>query len=249
METLGPPVPPECRVSDKLLQRAVPPPSSSSSPLTAVQALCANFPGLALPSAPGLRVEALMPARRLPAGRVLFAQGQTPTAFYMVEDGEIEARFAALDGRMSVLEHVRAPRLFGLAAFISGKPSRYEAAAVSDTRVRVIGEPAYRVLMDDWPGFARALMQEFAERFEGNLRLLEAARHLGAAERFGVALRQLAEERAAPPDTEGWRSLRATQAELAQLAHLSRQTVNQLLRAAQAEGLLRLRYGRIDVRP
>ncbi|WP_431049553.1 Crp/Fnr family transcriptional regulator [Roseateles sp. L2-2] len=190
-----------------------------------------------------------MPARRLPAGRVLFAQGQTPTAFYMVEDGEIEARFAALDGRMSVLEHVRAPRLFGLAAFISGKPSRYEAAAVSDSRVRVIGEPAYRVLMDDWPGFARALMREFAQRFEGNLKLLEAARHLSASERLTVALRQLVNERAGPPDADGWRELQATQAELAQLAHLSRQTINQLLRAGQDEGRLRLRYGRIALRP
>lgn len=215
---------------------------------SAVQALCANFPGLTPPAALAPRLEALLPGRRLPAGRVLFAQGQAPTAFYMVEDGEIEARFAALDGRASVLEHVRAPRLFGLAAFVTGKPSRYEAAAVTDSRVRVIGEPAYRLLMDDWPGFARALMREFADRFEGNLRLLEAARHLGAPERFGVALRQLAGERAGPPDADGWKELKATQAELAQLAHLSRQTVNQLLRAAQDEGRLRLRYGRIAVR-
>lgn len=215
---------------------------------TAVQALCANFPGLTPPVALASRLDALLPCRRLAAGQVLFAQGQAPNACYMVEAGEIEARFAALDGRMSVLEHVRAPRLFGLAAFVTGKPSRYEAAAVADSRVWVIGAPAYRVLMDDWPGFARALMREFAERFEGNLRLLEAARHLSAPERFAVALRQLATERAGPPDAEGWRELKATQAELARLAHLSRQTVNQLLRAGQAGGGLRLRYGRIALR-
>lgn len=219
-----------------------------TAPITAVQALCANFPELAPPAALASRLDALLPCRRLAAGRVLFAQGQSPTAFYMVEAGEIEARFAALDGRMSVLEHVRVPRLFGLAAFVTGKPSRYEAAAVSESRVRVIGAPAYQLLMDEWPGFARALMREFAERFEGNLRLLEAARHLSAPERFAVALRQLASERAGPPDAEGWCELTATQAELARMAHLSRQTVNQLLRAAQAEGCLRLRYGRIALR-
>ena len=216
--------------------------------MSAVQALCANFPELPPPAALALRLEALLPGRRVPAGRVLVAQGQAPAAFYMVESGEIEARFAALDGRASVLEHVRAPRLFGLAAFVTGKPSRYEAAAVVDSRVRVIGAAAYQVLMDEWPGFARALMREFAERFEGNLRLLEAARHLSAPERFAVALRQLAGERAGPADAEGWRELPATQAELAQLAHLSRQTVNQLLRAQQEAGSLRLRYGRIALR-
>ncbi len=214
----------------------------------AVQALCANFPDLTPPASLSLRLESLLPWRALPAGQVLFAQGQIPTAFYMVESGEIEARFAAFDGRMSVLEHVRAPRLFGLAAFVTGKPSRYETAAVVDSRVRVIGAPAYRVLMDDWPGFARALMREFADRFEGNLGLLEAARHLNAQDRFGVALRQLVSERAEAPDNDGWRELKATQAELASLAHLSRQTVNQLLRAAQEQGRLRLRYGRISMR-
>jgi CRP-like cAMP-binding protein len=221
------------------------PPQPSPPTRSAVDALRANFPELRPPGALTGRLEALLPCRALPAGRVLFAQGQSPKAFYMVAGGEIEARFAALDGRMSVLEHVRAPRLFGLAAFVTGKPSRYEAAARVDSRVWVIGEPAYRLLMDDWPGFARALMREFAERFESNLRLLEAARHLSAPDRFAVALRQLASERAGPVDAEGWRELRATQAELAQLAHLSRQTVNQLLRAEQDQGRLRLRYGRI----
>ncbi|WP_158218908.1 Crp/Fnr family transcriptional regulator [Roseateles aquatilis] len=216
---------------------------------SAVDALCANFPGLTPPPALAPRLEALLPCRALAADRVLFAQGQTPKAFYMVASGEIEARFAAQDGRMSVLEHVRAPRLFGLAAFVTERPARYEAVATTTSRVWIIGMPAYRVLMDDWPGFARALMREFAERFEGNLRLLEAARHLSAPERFAVALRQLTAERAAAADADGWQELRATQSELARLAHLSRQTVNQLLRAAQDAGQLRLRYGRIAIRP
>lgn len=227
------------------MPRPTPTPTSTPPPITALDALLANFPELTPPATLTGRLDALLPCRALRAGRVLFAQGQSPAAFYMVAGGEIESRFAALDGRMSVLEHVRAPRLFGLAAFVTGKPARYEAAAVVDSRVWVIGASAYRVLMDDWPGFARALMREFADRFESNLRLLEAARHLSAPDRFAVALRQLANERAGPVDADGWRELKATQAELAQLAHLSRQTVNQLLRAAQDEGRLRLRYGRI----
>lgn len=211
-------------------------------------ALARNFPGLALPAALAPRLAALLPCRRLADGQVLLPQGQVPRAFYMVASGEIEARFAALDGGMSVLEHVRPPRLFGLAAFVTGRPSGYEAVARGPSQVWVIAEPAYRVLMDDWPGFARALMREFAQRFEGNLRLLEAARHLGAEARFALALKQLLRERGGPPDDQGWRELPATQAEIAQLAHLSRQTVNQLLRAAQARGQLRQHYGRLALR-
>ncbi len=94
------------------------------------------------------------------------------------------------------------------------------------------------------PGFARALLAEFARRYDGTLRLLQAARHQSAAERFSLALAQLARERGRPAGP-GWREVTATQAELARLAHLSRQTVNELLQAAQADGRLRLARGRL----
>ena len=43
-------------------------------------------------------------------------------------------------------------------------------------------------------------------------------------------------------------TLRATQAELAAVANLSRQTVNQLLQQSQAEGRLRCSYGQLHLR-
>lgn len=216
---------------------------------TLATALAANFPALALRPAQLQALAPLLPLKRLAAGALLFAQGQAPGAFYMVAEGEIEARFTALDGQVSVLEHVGPPRIFGLAAFVTGKPSTYEASATESSRLWVIHAEAYRLLMDEVPGFARALLAEFAGRYDGTLQLLEASRHRGAAERLGLALQQLRRERGGPPDAQGWPSLRATQAELAQVANLSRQTVNQLLGQAVAEGRLRRAYGRLFLRP
>lgn len=210
--------------------------------------LAANFPGLSLD--PGLRerLRPLLRLQRLARGRTLFAQDQVCPAFYAVVEGEIEARLTGQDGEVSVLEHVQAPRLFGLAAFATGRPAGYEALARRSSRLLVIGPAAYALLMDEQPGFARALLREFALRFEGNLRLLEAARHRSAEQRFALALAQLARERGQAADAEGWQALAATQAELAALAHLSRQTVNQLLSAAVARGELRRGYGRLWLR-
>lgn len=215
---------------------------------TFAEALQRNFPEVALPPAALARLTSLVPLRSLAAGATLFAQGQPTRAFYLVAAGEIEARMTGADGSASVLEHVQPPRLFGLAAFVTGAPAAYEAAAGGPSQVWVIGAPAYRLLMDEVPGLARALLREFARRFEGNLRLLEAARHQSADERFALALTQLARERGAPADAEGWIELRATQAKLAALAHLSRQTVNELLRAAAAAGRLRSGYGRLWIK-
>lgn len=221
-----------------------------SSPNLA-EALARNFPQLApLDAALQARLTPLLPLKRLGSGALLFAQGQPTLAFYMVAEGKVEARFTALDGRVSVLEHVGPPRIFGLAAFVTGKPSTYEVLATAPSRLWVIGAEAYRLLMDEVPGFARALLAEFAGRYDGTLQLLEAARHRSAAERFAMALRQLQRERGEPGDGdgEGWTGMRATQAELAALANLSRQTVNELLRQAVQEGRLRSRYGRVWIK-
>ena len=219
-----------------------------TEPLEAM--LAANFPELQPGEALMRRAAQLAPLRRLARGRTLFAQGQPTTAVYAVVTGEIETRFIGPDGQVSSLDHVPPPRIFGLAAFVTGQPSSYEALATVPSQVLAIGEPGYRLLMDELPGFARALMREFALRFDTTMRLLEAARHRSAAERFSLALGQLAHRRAmGEPDSEGWQPVAATQAELATLANLSRQTVNQLLRQAVAEGRLRSSYGRLWIRP
>lgn len=201
--------------------------------------LAANFPGVAVPA----DIAALLPRRRLADGRSLFVQGQRPSAFYAVVSGEIETRFTGADGTVSVIENVGAPRLFGLAAFAAGQPAGYEAIARGRCELLVFGREAYARLMDEVPGFARALLAEFAHRYDGTLRLLQAARHHSAAQRFALALAQLVRERG-QPQQPGWVEVVATQADLARLAHLSRQTVNQLLQAGAAQGRLRLGRGR-----
>ncbi|MFN3304565.1 MAG: hypothetical protein ACK44A_12680, partial [Roseateles sp.] len=125
----------------------------------------------------------------------------------------------------------------------AGLPAEYEAVARGASEVLVFGREAYQRLMDEVPGFARGLMAEFARRYDGTLRLLQAARHQGAAQRFALALAQLARERGRPAG-DGWLTVVATQAELARLAHVSRQTANELLAAAEAAGEVRRGRGR-----
>ena len=204
----------------------------------------AHFPGVALPA----DIAAGITRRRLADGRSLFVQGQRTTAFYAVAAGEIETRFTGADGTVSVIENVRAPRLFGLAAFAAGQPAEYEAVARGASEVLVFGRDTYARLMDEVPGFARALLAEFARRYDGTLRLLQAARHQGAAERFALALAQLARERGRPAGN-GWLEVAATQTELAQLAHVSRQTANELLATAEAAGQVQRGRGRWRWRP
>lgn len=225
----------------------MPLPSPVASPATALlSVLAANFPQLALGEAGAPALAQALPhcrVRRLAAGATLFVQGSA-TALYAVLDGEVAMRFNAADGGQSMVELAPPPRLFGLAALASGQPSSYEAIAHRAARVLVIGEPAYVALMDGLPGFGRALMREFAHRHDRTLHLLQASRLQTAPERLALALHQLLRAgRAAPPDAEGQVLLRTTQAELAMLAGLSRQTVNQVLAGLAGAGHLATAYG------
>lgn len=222
------------------------PPTHNPALNNATDALLATFPELAVSPAQRLAINTLVPIRKLPARRLLFAQGQATQAFYAVLSGELEAGLTAANGSHSVLEHLQAPKIFGLAAFVSGQPSAYEARALRSSRVLVFDLQAYTYLMDQVGGFARALLCEFAQRYDGTLRQLAASRHDPAPSRFQAALRQLALQRNAQPQQEAgriWLHFCATQQELAELASLSRQTTQQLVSEARSLGWLRQRYG------
>lgn len=210
--------------------------------------LAANLPGVVPTSAHWRGLLPLCRVQRLARGAVLLRQGDATPALYGVLAGEMEIRFLTVDGEASVIERVPPGRLFGLSSFASGQPSTFEALAGKATRVAAFGPAAYEYLMDRVPGFARALMTEFARRHHGALRMLEASRHRSAVERLSLALEQLARtERAGTPDARGWRLIRTTQAELAALASLSRQTVNELLGELGAQQRVRVAYGGVWV--
>lgn len=190
----------------------------------------ANFPELVLTAEQTAHLDRLCELRRLPRHAALFRRGERSQALYGVVSGEVALRFTALDGGVSVHEHVGAGKLFGLASFATGLPSTHDAVATRATLLLAMPAPAYTYLMDRVPGFARGLLHELARRHHGALLQLEASRHHSAMERLSLAIAQLVHSgRAGEPNARGRVFVRTTQAELAALANLSRQTTNELL--------------------
>jgi CRP-like cAMP-binding protein len=220
-------------------------------PADAADWLETHLPGPRFTAAQHQRLARLVAARAWADGALIVAQGAPAAALFGVLSGEVETRLGAADGGVSVIERVRAGQLFGLSSFATGLPSSYEALAHGPTRLWVFGPAAYALLMDEVPGFARALLADLTLRHHRTLQQLGAARHLSAGERLRLALRQL--EREAPglrtEEPADWRRLRVTQQQLAALAGLSRQTVNEGLAELAAQGLLRRSYGALWLAP
>jgi len=201
-----------------------------------------NFPDIAWRDGQWADALSRLRVRKLAAGATLFAQGDATPALFGVLAGCVESRLSSAQGQVSVLENIEAGRTFGLASFVTGLPSTYEAIALAPTRLLVIDARAYTWLMDEVPGFARALMREFARRFDATLKLLEAARHRGAEERLCLALQHLRREGRATPVGPGLWTMVLTQSELATRANVSRQTANEWLAAWAARGWVERRY-------
>lgn len=210
--------------------------------------LRANFPEVDWSGTSAQEAAEQLRVRRLARGATLFALGERSQAFYGVLSGAVETRFSTADGHASVVASVEPPYTFGLASFVSGLPSSYEAVATTPSRLLVIGPAAYVRLMDDVPGFARALMREFARRFDATMHLLEAARHRSAEDRLCLALHHLRHEgRASAPHSQGPWTMRVTQSELAARANVSRQTANEWLAAWAGRGWLERRYRTLEI--
>ena len=206
-----------------------------------------NFPDIAWRREQWADAESRLRTRRLAAGATLFAQGDATPALFGVLAGSIESRFSNAQGQLSVVENIEPGYTFGLASFVTGLPSTYEALALEPTRLLVIGPAAYAWLMDEVPGFARALMREFARRYDGTLKLLEAARHRGAEERLCIALQHLRHEGRATPVGAGPWTMQLTQSELATRANVSRQTANEWLAQWAARGWIVRRYRALEI--
>ncbi len=214
-----------------------------------------NFPDVAWSAPRWADAESRLRVRKLAAGATLFALGQATPALFGVLAGSVETRFSTAAGQVSVVENVEPGHVFGLASFVTGLPSTYEAIALEPTRLLVIGPAAYTWLMDEVPGFARSLMREFARRYDRTLKLLEAARHRGAEERLCIALQHLRNEGRATEEAASARragggtwTMQLTQAELAARANVSRQTANEWLAQWAARGWVERRYRGLAIR-
>jgi CRP/FNR family transcriptional regulator, cyclic AMP receptor protein len=202
-------------------------------------ALRASLPGLDAPPASLAKLLATRRRKRLTAGQVLFGQGQRMQHGFVLGRGRLRLEMGNARGQRSALDALPAPAFFGLAALLTQRPSRYEAQALEASEVWPIDRTCHAALMQGWPSYTDALMLRLAEGFDGNLGLLASARHAPLGERVREALQRLP----GLHEGSGWQRAAITQTELARLAGLSRQGVNQWLREAQREGRAELGYG------
>lgn len=95
--------------------------------------------------------------QRLTPGQILFEEGDPGDAFYIILEGSVEIYLPHLNRHLTNLHQ---SQFFGELALILGIPRTAAVRATEDTLLFAIRQEAFQGLMQQYPDFSEALMQE-----------------------------------------------------------------------------------------
>lgn len=184
--------------------------------------------------------------RRLQPGEHLFVRGDAPDGLYAVLEGALRISGVTEAGKEAILAIAEPPSWFGEIAVFDRLPRTHNVMAEGPARLMHLPLRAVDALLSRQPHFWR----HFGVLMALKLRLafigMEDLALLPADARLARRLLMLA--CASPAARErGGVTLNLSQAQLGMMLSLSRQTTNQVLQSLQAQGVLQVSYGGIQV--
>ena len=198
----------------------------------------------ALPPALSQSLLDMAQVQHLDAGQRLFRRGDKPSGLYAVVEGAVRVGAVSENGKEALLTLVEPPYWFGEISLFDGLPRTHDAFTESASTLLLLPQAELLALLEREPQYWR----DFALLMSHKLRLafvaLEDMSLLPAAPRLARRLLLIAENYG---ESEPRRVLHLAQEQLALMLSLSRQTTNQILKELQAQGVVHLNYGEIEI--
>jgi len=191
-----------------------------------------------------VRVQAEILERHIPAGGYACREGEPVTHWIGVLDGLVKLGVVSPEGKPATLAGVPAGGWFGEGSLLKTEARRYDAVALRESRIALMPRATFARLLDTNIGFNRFLLTQLNERLGQFIGMLAHERLLDPDARVARCLASLFNAFLYPGVSE---KLTISQEEIGYLSGVSRQRVNQALRALEDGGLLRIEYGGLTV--
>lgn len=172
-------------------------------------------------------------------GDIMLRAGSAVEGWHAVLSGLVMLRSPASRGRASAFIGVSDGDWFGEGSAMKPEPRRYDVVALRPTYMMCLPLPLFAALRETSLAFNQFLVLHMNMRLGQAMAIIEAGRMRSTEHRVALYLSRLF-----------WRSTRRlnlTQEEIGQLCGLSRQTVNRVLRALEASGIVSLDFGRVAI--
>jgi CRP/FNR family cyclic AMP-dependent transcriptional regulator len=186
--------------------------------------------------------------RNLPKGTVITAQGGCVRSdMLVVLKGRVRYFKVFADGSEQLF-FVGGPGFWFLPlSLLLNIPSMVTVATDEATRVMVLPKESFDALSETDPRFNKALVRFFAGRFAALLSYVASAQLVSPEARLRGQIADLLEVQQIPTPGTGHSELNVSQADLANMMHMSRQTLSPLLKQLERKGLIELRFKNIRV--
>jgi CRP/FNR family transcriptional regulator, cyclic AMP receptor protein len=185
--------------------------------------------------------------RRWERGQIIFREGDEGDTCYLLRSGAVVLTREHQDGRMVALAELRAGAMFGELAMFRGETRSATAEAVESTSAVALLARDMQRLIRRHPELALKLLGSLAERVSTtNERLLQQSFQTVAGRVASALLAQTVSRQAeGAPDADVL--IRATQAEIANLAGTSRESASRFLATLERAGVVTLGRGKVTV--
>lgn len=184
--------------------------------------------------------------KTLAANQVLFSRGDAFDGIFCVVKGALRITGSTAAGKEALLTVVEPYSWIGEIALFDGLARTHDAIATQPTVVLNVPRAPLDAMLEANPGWWRwfGLLLTYKMRFV--FVAIEDAALLTASQRVARRLVFMAEGSGEFTDRSR-RVLPLPQEQLAAMLSLSRQTINQVLRQFEAQGLLKLNYRELEV--
>ena len=201
----------------------------------------------ALPGALAEGILAQGMVRRL-RDEIVYAAGDPPNGVFALISGEIRVIQTTAQGRSALLMIASPGAWFGEAAMIDGLPRSSDAVAVGEARVLQLSPAVFRRLTADRSDHYAAFARLVCEQYRRAMEYIVTTSSLPLPVRLAQRLVGLAHGHGRITEDGVLIDLHLSQESLAETIGVSRQTLNRLLKALEARGVVAVGYGSLTVR-
>lgn len=193
------------------------------------------------------RIAQVAVARSFPKGARVFHEGDESDACYVVRSGEVRVTREHSDGRAIALATLGPGEIVGELAMLDGEVRSASVEALSDVELLAISAPDMRGLLERNPEITSKLVIALTRRVRETNERVSRQSFQTVPSRVAGVLSQLVDEDGLSPTGRDGLTIRMNQADLAQLAGTSRESVSRFLAVLERAGVVRVGRGRVTV--
>ncbi len=209
------------------------------------EGLFRDIPLLAKLTGPDLRdLASRGKVRRYAGGTTIFREGDRGDSLHVVMDGNVRVTVVSPRGEEATVALLGPGEFVGDLALLDGLPRSANAVATEATKTLVVTREDFRRWLAERPKASLSLLEALSLRVRRTDEVLADLTFLDLPRRLAKRLAALASDRAASGRPA---KLRITQAELASMLGVSRESVNKQLNEFERSGWVRLGRGSVTV--